>query len=99
MGNHTVNDEKERRYPEEITERPANGSDNLKIVYVACGKELDEKKKMKAKKNERQPEYSLIDHLRENGEIVEETDKSASIKVYSNRETIKGTRQQDDMTH
>lgn len=99
MGNHTVNEEKERRYSREITERPANGSDCLKIPYIACGKEVDEKKKMKAKKNEKQPEYSLIDHLRENGDIIVETDKSVSIKAYSNRETTKSTRQNEDLTH
>lgn len=99
MANSTVNDEKERRYPKEITERAGDSSDNLKFVYIACGKEVDENKKMKAKKNKKQPEYSLIDHLRENGEIVVETDKTASIKVYSNRETIKSTKQQEDRGH
>lgn len=82
MLENTVNESDNRRYPKEITERHADITDKLRYNYIECGKESDEKKKMSAKKNLIQPSISLIERLRRNGEIVAETDVSASIKAY-----------------
>lgn len=103
MLENTVN-ESDRRYPKEITERCADITDTLRYNYIECGKESDEKKKMSAKENPIQPSISLIERLRRNGEIVAETDVSASIKVYPggkpNPNKVKSTKNKNEgFTH
>ena len=59
----------------------AGKDDKLKFNYFSCGKK-SEKEKMDAKINNAKPSISLIDSLRENGEIVNESSTFVSIKAY-----------------
>lgn len=59
----------------------AGKDDKLKFNYFACGKK-SEKEKMDAKENKKKPSISLIDSLRENGDIINEGDTFVSIKAY-----------------
>lgn len=72
MVNNTVNGKK--------IGKAAGENDKIKFNYYACGK--NEKGKMDAKENEKRPSISIIESLRENGQIIEETSKYVSIKAY-----------------
>lgn len=95
MANSTVNGKK---YPDKIIERCADKTDKLKFNYYACGKEPDPSKEMKAMQNSKKPSISLIDSLRENGQIIEETSEYVAIKLYDGRN--KSTdKKAEDITH
>ena len=77
----------------------AGKDDKLKFNYFACGKK-SEKEKMDAKKNKKRPSISLIDSLRENGDIINERDAFVSIKAYPGGNPNKNkNRQSEDITH
>ena len=59
----------------------AGKDDKIKFNYFACGKK-NQKEKMDTKINSAKPSISLIESLRENGEIINETSTYVSIKVY-----------------
>lgn len=84
MVNNTVNGKK--------IGTPAGKDDKVKFTYASFGKRSLEKK-MDAKRNESKPEISLIDSLRKNGELVEETGSYVAIKAYP------GGRNKDEITH
>ena len=77
----------------------AGRDDKLKFNYFACGKK-SEKEKLDAKKNASRPSISLIDSLRENGDIINEGSSFVSIKAYPGGNPNKNKQKHsDDMTH
>ena len=59
----------------------AGKDDKIKFTYTLCGKRSKEQK-MDTKVNKKQPAISLIESLREDGQIIEENDEYVSIKAY-----------------
>lgn len=77
----------------------AGKDDKLKFNYFSCGKK-NEKEKMDTKINNVKPSISLIDSLRENGEIVNESSTFVSIKAYSGGNPNKNKeKHSEDITH
>ena len=73
--------------------------DKLKFNYFACGKK-SEKEKMDAQENKKQPSISLIQSLRENGEIINESSTYVSIKAYPGGKTKQNQeKHSEDITH
>ena len=75
----------------------AGKDDKLKFNYFTCGKK-SEKEKMDAKINKVKPSISLIESLRENGEIINESSTFVSIKAYPGGNPNK-ERNSEDLTH
>lgn len=75
----------------------AGKDDKLKFNYFACGKK-NEKEKMDAKENKKQPSISLIESLRENGDIINEGNSFVSIKAYPGGNPNK-EKHSEDITH
>lgn len=75
----------------------AGKDDKLKFNYFACGKK-SEKEKLDAKKNNAKPTISLIESLRENGDIINESSSYVSIKAYSGGNPNK-EKHSEDITH
>ena len=77
----------------------AGKDDKLKLNYFACGKK-SEKEKLDAKENKTKPSISLIESLRENGEIINENSAYVAIKAYSGGNPNKNkNKQSEDITH
>ena len=77
----------------------AGKDDKLKFNYFACGKK-NEKEKMDSKVNSVKPSISLIESLRENGEIINESSTYVSIKAYLGGNPNKNKEQhREDITH
>lgn len=77
----------------------AGKDDRLKFNYFTCGKK-SEKEKMDAKINKAKPTISLIDSLRENGEVINESSTFVSIKAYpGGNPNKKQDKQGEDITH
>lgn len=96
MADSTVNGKK---YPDKIIEGAAGKMNKVKFAYFACGKGPNEKEKMKAKENKIQPSISLIDSLRKDGQIINETNEYVSIKAYSGENPNKATKPKEDRIH
>lgn len=75
----------------------AGKDDKLKFNYFACGKK-SEKEKLDAKENNARPSISLIDSLRENGDIINESSSYVSIKAYPGGNPNK-EKHSEDITH
>ena len=75
----------------------AGKDDKLKFNYFACGKK-SEKEKLDAKENNARPSISLIDSLRENGDIINESSSYVSIKAYPGGNPNK-EKHSEDRTH
>ena len=71
--------------------------DKIKFNYFACGKK-NEKEKIDAKSNNVKPSISLIESLRENGEIINENSEYVTIKAYPSGNPNK-EKQNEDMIH
>jgi len=65
-----------RKYPKEIIDRNWDGTEKIKNNYVNCGP--DEKSKLKAEPDS----VALIESLRRNGQISNETMEYVAVKVY-----------------
>lgn len=79
--------------------KAAGEDDKVKFNYFVCGKK-NEKEKMDAKNNKNKPSISIIESLRENGQIIEETSKYVSIKAYPGGNPNKDkTKSSEDITH
>ena len=89
MVNNTVNGKK--------IGNAAGTDDKVKFNYFACGKK-SEKENLDAKENNAKPSISLIDSLRENGEIVNESSTFVSIKAYPGGNPNK-EKHSEDITH
>lgn len=83
----------------------AGENDKVKFNYFVCGKK-NEKEKMDAKVNNSKRSISLIETLRENGQIIEETSQYVSIKAYPGGNPNKNRNSEDnkekhseDITH
>lgn len=59
----------------------AGKDDKIKFTYSLCGKRSKEKE-MDTKINKAKPVISLIESLRKDGQIVEETNEYVAIKAY-----------------
>ena len=62
--------------------KAAGEDDKVKLTYSLCGKRNPKEKGLDTKINKNKPTISLIDSLREAGEIVGETGDYVSIKAY-----------------
>ena len=77
----------------------AGKDDKIKFNYFACGKK-NEKERMDAKENNEKPSISLIESLRENGEIINESSSYVSIKAYPGGNPNKNKQKQnEELTH
>lgn len=79
----------------------AAGKDyKVKFTYSLCGKRNPKEKGLDTKINKNKPTISLIDSLREAGEIVGETGDYVSIKAYPGGNPNRGrTENSEDMIH
>lgn len=75
----------------------AGQDDKVKLNYCTCGKK-NEKEKIDAKLNKTKPSISLIESLRENGQIIEETSSYVAIKAYPGGSPNK-IKKNEDLTH
>lgn len=76
----------------------AGKDDKITLTYYAMGKEPDQKKKMGVMENKKQPSISLIESLRKNGQIIEETSEFVTIKAYQGTNPNK-EKHSEDLTH
>ena len=70
----------------------AGKDDKVKFTYSSVGKRSQEKG-LDAKLNAKKPEISIIDFLRQNGDIAAETGSYVAIKAYP------GGRNKEEITH
>ncbi|MEI3401188.1 MAG: hypothetical protein V8R51_02000 [Clostridia bacterium] len=80
--------------------KAAGEDDKVKLTYSLCGKRNPKEKGLDTKINKNKPTISLIDSLREAGEIVGETGDYVSIKAYPGGNPNRGrTENSEDMIH
>lgn len=89
MVNNTVNGKK--------IGTPAGKYDKVKFTYSSVGKRSQEKG-LDAKLNAKNPEISIIDFLRQNGDIVAETGSYVAIKAYNGGKN-EVRKNKDEITH
>ena len=89
MANSTVNGKK--------IGKAAGKDDKIKLTYGLCGKRSKEQE-MDTKINEKKPTISIIESLRNEGQIVSETSEYVSIKAYPGTNPNK-EKQTEDLTH
>lgn len=78
----------------------AGKDDKVKFTYSLCGKRNPKEKGLDTKINKNKPTISLIDSLREEGQIIEETEKYVSIKAYPGGNPNRSrTKNSEDMIH
>ena len=76
----------------------AGKDDKLKFTYFACGRK-NEKEKMDAMENKKQPSIRIADFFRKE-DIIEETHDHIVVKAYPGGNPNKNQeKQNEDMTH
>ena len=75
----------------------AGKDDKIKFSYMLCGKKSKEQK-IDTKINENKPSISLIETLRVNGQIIDETSEYVSIKAYPGANPNK-EKHSEELTH